>query len=84
MDRKVAPQPGSRWSRVSWARKFEQDFLSSLPDRVDRAEAARHAQKARIAEAAVRAFLVAMIWGYGPYRTARVLRENPGAGGRRS
>jgi hypothetical protein len=84
--RKMPPQPGSRWSRVSWAREFGsyRDLLDLLPDRVDRAEAARHARAAARAEGAVRAFLAAMIWGYGPvshgpYRTARVLRENPDA-----
>jgi hypothetical protein len=62
-------------------------LLNSLPDRVDRAEAARYAREVTTADTAVRAFLVVMIWGYGPvgygpYRTARVLRENPDAGGR--
>lgn len=85
-DQKMPPQPGSRWSRVSWGREFgaHQDFLNSLPDYVDRAEATRQANAAITPEGAVRAFLTAMIWGYGPvgygpFRTARVLRENPGA-----
>jgi hypothetical protein len=74
---------------VSWAREFgsHRDFLDSLPDRVDRAEAARHAYAATTPQEALLAFLAAMIWGYGPvgygpYRTARVLRENPDAAGR--
>ncbi|MGI9091878.1 MAG: hypothetical protein ACR2FF_00205 [Mycobacteriales bacterium] len=84
------PQPASRWSRVSWEKEFEsyRDFLRSLPDRVGRGEATDHARDASgSAEGAVRAFLAAMIWGYGPvgygpYRTARVLRENPDAADR--
>jgi hypothetical protein len=83
---KMPPQPGSRWSRPSWAREFatHKDFLDSLPDYVDRAEATRHAREADTPNGAVRAFLATMIWGYGPvgygpYRTMRVLRENPDA-----
>jgi hypothetical protein len=82
----MPPQPGSRWSRSSWGRQFgtHQEFLDSLPDYIDRAEATRQAHAATTPEGAIRAFLAAMIWGYGPvgygpYRTARVLRENPGA-----
>jgi len=83
---KLPPQPGSRWSRSSWGRQFgtHQEFLDTLPDYIDRAEATRQAQAATTPEGAVQAFLTAMIWGYGPvgygpYRTARVLHENPGA-----
>ncbi|OLZ54469.1 hypothetical protein BS329_08035 [Amycolatopsis coloradensis] len=55
-----------------------------MPDRIDRAEATQHAARAATPEGAEPAFLVAMIWGYGPvgygaWRTARVLAENPHA-----
>jgi len=61
-----------------------QDFLDSLPDYIDRAETTRHAREADTPNSAVRAFIATMIWGYGPvgygpYRTVRVLRENPDA-----
>ncbi|RSM52527.1 hypothetical protein DMH03_40155 [Amycolatopsis sp. WAC 01376] len=80
------PQRASRWSRGSWLKQFpnHHSFLNSLPESVDRAEATRHAARAATAEGAEPAFLVAMIWGYGPvgygpWRTARVLTENPHA-----
>jgi hypothetical protein len=80
-------QPGSSWSRTSWGRTFPQyrPFFDALPDRIDRADAAAYGQAAVDAAGAEEAFVVAMIWGYGPlgygpYRTARVLAENPGAG----
>ncbi|EMD28366.1 8-oxoguanine DNA glycosylase OGG fold protein [Amycolatopsis azurea] len=83
------PQRASSWSRGSWLKYFpgRQAFLDSLPDSVDRAEAARHAADAVTPEGAEQAFLVAMIWGYGPvgygpWRTARVLTENPHAADR--
>lgn len=79
-------QPPSRWSRESWLRHFPQhhSFISALPERIDRPEATRHAVHATTTDGAERAFLVAMIWGYGPvgygpWRTARVLAENPRA-----
>ncbi len=80
------PQRASRWSRGSWLRYFpvHHAFLDSLPDGIDRDEATRHAAGAVTSEGAERAFLAAMIWGYGPvgygpWRTARVLTENPHA-----
>ncbi|MFE3173936.1 hypothetical protein ACFXPA_42440 [Amycolatopsis sp. NPDC059090] len=79
-------QPPIRWSREAWRRHFpsQHAFLDALPERIDRAEAARHAADATTPEGAERAFLAAMIWGYGrvgygPWRTARVLTENPHA-----
>lgn len=82
-ERGEPPQPPSSWSRPSWLRSYPQHhaFLSALPEPIDRAEAARHAAHARTAEGAEQAFLVAMIWGYGPvgygpWRTARVLTDN--------
>lgn len=80
-------QPGSSWSRTSWGRTFPQyrPLFDALPDRIDRAAAAAYGHVAVDAASAEEAFVVAMIWGYGPagygpYRTARVLAENPGAG----
>ncbi|WP_146060375.1 hypothetical protein [Amycolatopsis sp. CA-128772] len=82
-DRGEPPQPPSSWTRRSWLGYFPQHraFLSDLPERIDRAEATRHATHARTAEGAEQAFLVAMIWGYGlvgygPWRTERVLTDN--------
>ncbi|MFD2467497.1 8-oxoguanine DNA glycosylase OGG fold protein [Amycolatopsis silviterrae] len=79
-------QPAVRWSRDAWRKHFpdRHAFLDALPDRVDRAEATRHAAHATTPAGAEQAFLAAMIWGYGrvgygPWRTARVLSENPDA-----
>ncbi|WP_409180961.1 hypothetical protein F9C11_31345 [Amycolatopsis sp. VS8301801F10] len=79
-------QPPISWPRDAWQRQFPRQhaFLDALPDRVDRAEATRRAAHAVTPEGAERAFLAAMIWGYGrtgygPWRTARVLAENPDA-----
>lgn len=79
-------QPPIRWSREAWRRYFpsQHAFLDALPDRIDRAEATLHAADATTPGGAERAFLAAMIWGYGrvgygPWRTARVLTENPDA-----
>lgn len=85
-ERGESSQPASRWSRSSWRKRFpsHHSFLNALPDSIDRAEATRHATRAGTPEGAELAFLVAMIWGYGPvgygaWRTARVLTENPHA-----
>lgn len=62
------------------------DFLSSLPDKIGRPDvAARFAGAEGNAEDAVRAFLAAMVWGYGTrgygaYRTARILASTADAG----
>ncbi|WP_162834514.1 hypothetical protein [Amycolatopsis circi] len=79
-------QPPIRWSRDPWRRHFPSHhaFLDALPERIDRAEATLHAAHAVTSEGAERAFLAAMIWGYGrvgygPWRTSRVLTENPDA-----
>ncbi|MFB9931305.1 hypothetical protein ACFORO_42880 [Amycolatopsis halotolerans] len=79
-------QPPIRWSREAWRKYFpsQHAFLDALPEQIDRAEATRHAAHATTPEGAERAFLAAMIWGYGrvgygPWRTARVLTENPHA-----
>ena len=81
------PQIGMRWSRPTWMATFPDlhEFLLGLPDRVDREVGAVHGGVAADGdEQAVRAFVAAMVWGYGPvgygaFRTARVLRENPQA-----
>jgi hypothetical protein len=79
-------QQASRWSRDSWRKQFprHRSFLDALPEQIDRIEATRHAAHAVTPEGAELAFLVAMIWGYGrvgygAWRTARVLAENPHA-----
>ncbi|MGW7533903.1 8-oxoguanine DNA glycosylase OGG fold protein [Amycolatopsis sp. NPDC054798] len=79
-------QPPVRWSLAAWRKHFpnQHAFLDALPERIDRTEATRHAAHAATPEGAEQAFLTAMIWGYGrvgygPWRTARVLTENPHA-----
>ncbi|SDZ44413.1 hypothetical protein SAMN05421684_5105 [Asanoa ishikariensis] len=80
-------QGGMWWNRATWLTGLPkyQELFASLPDRVDRATVARHAANAADGEIeAERAFVAAMVWGYGPtgygaYRTARVLGENPEA-----
>ena len=59
------PQPGSSWSRTSWARAFPQHraLFDALPDRIGRAEAAAYGGAVMDAESAEQAFVVAMIWG---------------------
>ena len=85
-DRGEPSQPASSWSRDSWRKQFpdHRSFLDALPEHIDRGEATRHAAHAVTPEGAELAFLVAMIWGYGrvgygAWRTARVLTENPHA-----
>jgi len=80
------PQPAVPWSRSSWLRQFPEhaEFLSVLPEQIDRSTATDYARHATTPNGAVQAFIVAMIWshgpaGYGAYRTARVLRENAAA-----
>ncbi|GAA2698791.1 hypothetical protein Apa02nite_050080 [Actinoplanes palleronii] len=73
--------------RPTWQANLPEhhDLLAPLPDVVDRAIVAKRAAGAADSEAlAVQAFVTAMVWGYGPvgygaFRTARVLRENPQA-----
>jgi hypothetical protein len=82
-------QPAMRWKRSTWQATLpeQSDLLASLPDHVDRAAVAKRASSAADGETqALRAFVTAMVWGYGPagygaFRTARVLRENPLAAG---
>lgn len=61
--------------------------MNDLSARVDRNEVTRHARLVEDDETAGRAFIAAMVWGYGPvgygpFRTARVLQENADAGDR--
>lgn len=82
------PQTGTVWPTRSWTATFPEygrllDHLPSPLGRVAVTEACAGA--ASTPEDAARAFIVAMIWGYGrvgygPFRTARVLHENPGSG----
>jgi hypothetical protein len=74
------------WSKDTWRKEFPQhaDLINRLPERVDRATALSFARDVYSPEAAVEAFIVAMIWGhghtgYGPWRTARVLEGTAGA-----
>jgi hypothetical protein len=80
-------QQAMRWRRPTWQATLPEhhDLLASLPDELDRTTVAKRAASAAHSEAqAVQAFVTAMVWGYGPtgygaFRTARVLRENPQA-----
>ncbi len=75
------------WSLRAWQGALPEhaDFLATMPGAVGRAEIAELCKTApRSPEDAVRGFVAAMVWGfgrvgYGPFRTARVLSENPGA-----
>jgi hypothetical protein len=80
-------QRGSIWSLQPWQLAFPEhgEYLASLPNPINRVDAVEACREAHLGpDAAVRGFLAAMIWGYGrvgygPYRTARVLNETPGA-----
>jgi len=81
-------QPPSRWSPGTWQSWFPEyaTFLAELPQPVSRADViARCRTASEGPEEATKAFIAAMIWGYGPvgygaYGTKRVLTENDGAG----
>ncbi|MEH0985727.1 8-oxoguanine DNA glycosylase OGG fold protein [Micromonospora sp. CPCC 205556] len=83
------PQRAMRWNRSTWQATLpdHHDLLAELPDQIDRDVVAERGRRAGESEAeAVQAFVSAMVWGYGPigygaFRTARVLRENPDAPG---
>jgi hypothetical protein len=76
-------QPAIGWPRGRWLDWFpdSSDLLGSLPDRLDRATVrAACLEAARSPTAAWQAFMVVMVWGqgmtgYGPWRTARILRD---------
>ncbi|MET8153121.1 hypothetical protein [Actinoplanes sp. NPDC005259] len=82
-------QEAMSWNRSTWQVTLPEhhDLLKSLPDRLDRTTVAARGAGAADGEAqAEQAFIAAMAWGYGPagygaFRTARVLRENPQAPG---
>jgi hypothetical protein len=79
-----------RWNRLTWQETLPEykDFLAGLPDLVDRETVAGYGARAtEDGQIAERAFVASMVWGYGPvgygaFRTARVLLENPDAGER--
>jgi hypothetical protein len=80
-------QPASKWSLRSWQAFLPQhaQYIASLPNPINRA--AVQAEVARASDSpdtAVRAFVATMVWGYGrvgygAYRTAKVLADNPSA-----
>jgi hypothetical protein len=79
-------QQSVRWPRESWLRAFPElsSLLASLPEQMNRTEAAAVAARTRDEHSAVGAFIAAMIWGYGPigygpFRARRVLDQNPDA-----
>jgi hypothetical protein len=75
------------WSSRSWQAFLPQyaEYIASLPNPIDRT--AVRAEVTRASDSpddAVRAFIATMVWGhgrvgYGAFRTARVLTDNPGA-----
>ena len=80
------PREPTRWHRDSWHRRLpaHSALSESLPLLLDRDTVTVHAQDVSGPEAAIRAFVAAMVWGYGPsgygpYRTNRVLESNPDA-----
>lgn len=81
-------QPPSRWSPSLWQHQFPEhaDYLSALPQPIGRADVAvRCAAAPEGPDQATKAFITAMIWGYGTvgygwFRTRRVLTDNDGAG----
>ena len=80
------PREPTRWHRDSWHRRLpaHSALFESLPLLLDRDAVTVHAQDVSGPEAAIRAFVAAMVWGYGPsgygpYRTNRVLESNPDA-----
>ncbi|MFG1834104.1 8-oxoguanine DNA glycosylase OGG fold protein [Micromonospora chersina] len=78
------PQGEIGWNRTTWLASLteHQDLLAELPDRLGRDHVTERGRRADEGEnKAVRAFVTAMVWGYGrvgygAFRTARVLREN--------
>jgi hypothetical protein len=84
-------QPAIAWPRERWAAYFpgHVDALWALPDLLDRQIVRQACEDAAAdADAAERAFIVVMAWGYGgtvgygPWRTHRVLSHTPGASNR--
>src|SRR2546421_1739498 len=86
-ERGRAPQPPIRWNAESWTAFLptHASLFTGLPNPIDRRGVTAHTQTAdRDEDAAVEAFITAMVWGYGrigygPFRTARVLTDNPAA-----
>lgn len=84
------PQAPVPWPRERWAQFFPSagTFWKGLPDHLDREVVRQACQDAgRDPASARRGFLATMAWGYarvgyGPWRTARILRETPNAEGR--
>lgn len=76
-------QVPSRWKLDSWIRQLPEckAVLSGLPQgAIDRSDAIELTGEVNDEESAVRAFLISMIWGYGPvgygpYRSRRVLNS---------
>lgn len=84
------PQPGIRWPRGRWVDAFPEhtEMLEGMPGLLDRdALKALCSDAAGSAEAAERAFVAVMAWGFGgaangPSRTLQVLTATPLAGER--
>lgn len=80
-------QQASRWSLGSWRQWLPEHapFLEQLPNPINRDDVTRLCRSAGDGETdALQGFIAAMVWGYGPvgygpFRTARVLRENGAA-----
>jgi hypothetical protein len=84
-------QPAFAWPRECWIGTFPElaAHLRALPDLLDRRVLRQACVEATgSAEAAKRAFVTVMAWGYGmavgygPWRTRRILDSTPDANGR--
>jgi hypothetical protein len=81
-------QEGIAWPRPRWVARFpaHADTFTRLPDWLNRAIVRSFCTEAVTSpEAALRAFLTAMVWGYGrvgygPFRVERILGATPDAG----
>jgi hypothetical protein len=87
IDRGKPAQPPSTWIRPAWLAMLpeHETILADLPDELDRPFLRQVAASAGATpEAALRAFLAVMVWGYGtgplgPFRTWRILDQAPDA-----
>ena len=81
------PQPGIQWPRENWCSRLSglDPLINALPQPLDRESVRQFGVLAHDnAGAALEAFIVTMVWGYGdvgygPWRTAKILADSPDA-----
>lgn len=80
-------QPGIAWNPAPWRATLPEfgPLFDDLPNPLDRGAVRDRARQARDDRETLEAFVAAMVWGYGrvgygAFRTARVLAENPEPG----